>query len=85
MTYTRSYSIPGPTQVSEVRRAAMHLGAEAGIDRVGVRNAALVVPELATNLAKHTAGEDVCRDGRDAHLGSEHALRQSTVKAGDPT
>jgi len=44
------------SQVGEARRAAARLTAEAGFDEVAAGRAALVVTELASNLARHAQG-----------------------------
>ncbi len=44
------------TQVGEARRAAARLSASLGLDETAAGRAALVVTELATNLARHAKG-----------------------------
>ncbi len=51
-----------PSRVGEVRRAAVRLAADSGLDETAVGRVALIATELATNIVKHAArGEMIVR------------------------
>jgi anti-sigma regulatory factor (Ser/Thr protein kinase) len=49
----RSFTVQDPSQVGEVRRAAVGLAQELGFDQTACGRVALVATELGTNLARH--------------------------------
>lgn len=65
MNPTAAYQVTDPSQVAEPRRAALALAARAGFSEERGGRLAIVVSELATNLAKHaTGGELLLRELR---------------------
>ena len=70
MNTTAAFAVAEGSQVSEVRRAAQLLASRTGMSETGCGQVALVVSELATNLAKHARrGEILLRA-----LGGERAM-----------
>lgn len=67
---TAAYEVTEPSQVAGPRRAALGLAVRAGFSEARAGQLALVVSELATNLAKHTTGgELILRELRGASAG----------------
>jgi anti-sigma regulatory factor (Ser/Thr protein kinase) len=60
-----AFLIDDPSQVSAVRRAAQRLAEQVGFTDTRAGTAALVVTELATNLAKHARGGQILLRGVD--------------------
>ena len=56
----RFYSIDHPSRVAEVRRGAMALASEEGLDNTLASKLALIVTEACTNLLKHATGGEIC-------------------------
>ncbi|HVM11385.1 MAG TPA: ATP-binding SpoIIE family protein phosphatase [Actinomycetota bacterium] len=59
MNVATAFAVGDPSQVSEPRRAVQTLAARAGLSDEQIGRAALVVSELATNLAKHARGGEM--------------------------
>lgn len=59
MHLQKAYAIREPADVGEARRAAVALGARAGMDAAEQGKVALVVTEAGTNLVKHGKGGEI--------------------------
>ena len=68
MNVTAAYAVEDPSQISGTRRAALDLAAQIGFSEERAGQVALIVSELATNLAKHAKG------GRAARPTDSHAM-----------
>jgi anti-sigma regulatory factor (Ser/Thr protein kinase) len=84
LNQTAAYPVIDATQVSEPRRAALALAARFGFSEERAGRLALVVTELATNLAKHATGGELLlrgirRESSDAELDGVEVV---TVDAG---
>jgi anti-sigma regulatory factor (Ser/Thr protein kinase) len=56
MNVTAAYAVEDPSQISGTRRAALDLAAQIEFSEERAGQVALIVSELATNLAKHAKG-----------------------------
>lgn len=72
MNVTAAYAVHEASQVAGPRRMAMELAGQTGFSEERAGKVALVVTELATNLAKHaSAGEMLFRPIRDTDGGTD--------------
>jgi anti-sigma regulatory factor (Ser/Thr protein kinase) len=71
MNATAAFAVSDPSGVAAARRAALWLAERFAFDDVRAGRLAIVVTELATNLAKHArAGEILLRPGAGEHCGA---------------
>jgi anti-sigma regulatory factor (Ser/Thr protein kinase) len=72
MNVTAAHAVQETSQIAEPRRVALALAQQMGFSEERAGKVALVVTELATNLAKHaTSGEMLLRSIRDTDGGSD--------------
>ena len=81
---TAAYAVHETSQIAGPRRAALELAQQSGFSEERAGKVALVVTELATNLAKHaTGGEVVFRRIRDIDGGSNaHGIEILAIDRG---
>jgi anti-sigma regulatory factor (Ser/Thr protein kinase) len=83
MPHVRDIPVHDSTRVRDVRVAAEHAAARAGLDEPRTAAAALVATELATNLLKHGGGGQVLIDVVDPPLPEDGAPMMVQIAAID--